>query len=99
MKIQEMKSGILHLNRRMENERQQNNFESRAIGVAFAEPELAPAADSEIDEALWSVISFDQMEACCLTYNQAAALMAELDSQNVPGLCVVTDDAAARITR
>lgn len=99
MKIQEMKSGILHLNKKMEGERRQVIFETPVTGETPPEPEPAqqPALRSELDEPRWSVVSFDQREAGGLTYGQAALLMSELDLHGVAGLCVVTDDAAERI--
>ena len=97
MKIQEMRSGILHLNRRMENERRDNILEMPRVSEALPEPILPSAPDSELEEPRWSVISFDRREAGGLTYNQAAMLLSELDAHDVAGLCIVTDDAAARI--
>src|SRR5258706_1322205 len=97
MKIQEMKSGILHLNRKMENERRENVFEIRPSSDSGAEVTLPVAPDSELDEPRWSVISFDRREAGSLTYIEAATLMFELDAHGMTGLCIVTDDVAARM--
>ncbi len=98
MKIQKMKSGISHL-KRMEMERRTDLFELQAAGQPLAEPVTAPSlpATSDLDEPRWAVVSFDQMEAGGLTYSQAYALMSELESQ-VAGLCIVTDEAARRIS-
>jgi hypothetical protein len=52
--------------------------------------------ESELDAPVWSVVSFDCTEAAHLTYPDAIAKMAELDKRRVPGLCIITDDAAAR---
>ncbi|HEY2866935.1 MAG TPA: hypothetical protein VGJ02_07580 [Pyrinomonadaceae bacterium] len=52
--------------------------------------------DSELDDPLWSVVSFERTEAANLTYSDAVAKIAELEKQHVPGLCIITDDAAAR---
>ena len=62
MKIQEMRSGILHLNlnKKGENEGRENFFEPKAASVAFAEARIRTAADGEMDEPRWSVISFKQ---------------------------------------
>ena len=97
MKIQEMKSGISHLNRRMKNEGRDNVFEMRPVNEEIVETDLPPASTCELEEPRWSVVSFDQMEAGGLTYKQATDLMSELDSHKVPGLCIVTDDAASRM--
>lgn len=101
MKIQEMKSGILHLNKKMENERRENVFEMQTTVCDIAEPDvdLSPTAGCELDQPRWSVVSFDQREAGGLSYGQASAFMSELDSHGVAGLCIVTDDAAARVSR
>ena len=94
MKIQEMRSGISHLNKKMEVKTRDNVFEMRPIG------EAAPEALTvhELDEPRWSVISFDQHEAGGLTYRQASDLLSELDAHDISGLCIITDEAAARMT-
>ena len=97
MKIQEMRSGILHLNRKMENERRDNILDLPRVSEPLAEPILPSAPDSELNEPRWSVISFERREAGGLTYDQSAALLFELDAHGVAGLCIVTDDAAARL--
>ena len=99
MKIQEMRSGILHLNlnKKMENEGRENVFEPKTASAALAESNIRAAADGEMDEPRWSVISFSQREAGGLTYDQAIVLISELDSYDIAGLCIVTDAAAARL--
>lgn len=52
---------------------------------------------SELDLPQWSVVSFDKCEASGLTYAAAAKLMAEKEAAGVYGLCIVTDDAAAKV--
>lgn len=54
-------------------------------------------ATNELQQPRWSVVSFDQCEAARLTYEAAAAKLAELDTAKVAGLCIVTDEAAARM--
>jgi hypothetical protein len=65
------------------------------------ETQIAPATDensaSELREAVWSVVSFDKSEASNLTYAEAEQKMRELLEQKVSGLCIVTDETAARI--
>ena len=53
---------------------------------------------SELLSRRWSVISFDTCEASSLTYADAIQQMAELEHQRIAGLCIVTDDAAARLS-
>jgi hypothetical protein len=52
---------------------------------------------SELDERRWSVISFERREGSGLNYDEAVRLLAELDSRKVSGLCILADEAAARI--
>ena len=59
----------------------------------------AASRSSELDEQRWSVVSFRRVEAERLTYVQAAAKLSELDAKGVNGLCIVTDEAATRISR
>jgi hypothetical protein len=54
-----------------------------------------PAA-SEFDEPIWAVVSFEKIEEMNLTYAEAASKLAELEEQEIPGLCVVTNQAAIR---
>ena len=95
MKIQEMRSGNLHLARRREADERESPFLSRASDVSV-QPEQ-PKTSCELDQRLWSVISFERCEAAGLTYEQAAQLQAELDSRGVNGLCIVTNAAARRV--
>ena len=50
----------------------------------------------ELQQAIWSVISFDQYEAAGLTYAAALRKLEELENRSIAGLCIVTDQAAAR---
>ena len=54
---------------------------------------------SELDENRWSVVSFERLEASGLSYADARRKIDELEAAKVSGLCIVTDDAAARIAR
>ena len=95
-----MRSGILHLKKKMENERPENIFETRpaqeAIPSPLSDDEPLELFASELDEPRWSVISFERAEATGLSYPQAMALLSELDAHGINGLCVITDDAAKR---
>jgi hypothetical protein len=51
----------------------------------------------ELRLPVWSVISFEKLEAGGLTYAEAEQKLSELEAQNISGLCIVTDDVAARI--
>lgn len=52
---------------------------------------------SELAEARWSVISFERCEAAGLTYEQAIKIRGELERQKIAGLCIITNEAGARI--
>ena len=66
-------------------------------GVEEAQSTDIRAAGSELDEPIWSVVSFERVEANGLGYAEADRLLSELDDRGVPGLCIVTDEAASRI--
>lgn len=105
-----MRSGFLHLKKKMEITNPKNMFELRSIFDDDLLPEASPAAEgpettsradtsvlSELDQKRWAVVSFEQIEGGPMTYNDAAALMADLESRGVPGLCIVTEEAAHRM--
>ena len=52
---------------------------------------------SELDSPIWAVISFERVEANALDRVSAERLLLDLDKKGVAGLCIVTDEAAARI--
>lgn len=53
---------------------------------------------SELTEPIWAVISFDRVESSNIGYDEATALLKELELNGVAGLCVVTADAAERLS-
>lgn len=53
---------------------------------------------SELDLPQWSVVSFDAREGSGLTYAAAAKLLAEREAAGVYGLCIITDEAASRVS-
>lgn len=65
------------------------------------EAQTAPAengAASELNEPRWSLVSFDSVAVHGLTYADAKIWMEKLQKQNVSGLCIITDEAAARMS-
>lgn len=61
----------------------------------------APAENgvsSELSEPRWSVVSFEAVAIHGLTYADAKTWLEKLQKQNVSGLCIVTDEAAARMS-
>ena len=53
---------------------------------------------SELTEPRWSVVSFETCMAKNLTYTEAEQKLQELEAAKVSGLCIVTDETAARIS-
>lgn len=75
--------------------------EATAQKKTVAPAENASATEDfscELGQPLWSVISFEKREAGGLTYDEAMRKIAELEAQGVSGLCIVTDNAAAKIS-
>lgn len=100
MRIQEMRSGISHLKKKMGSDGGDNYLSLAAAREALARDEelVVASQDCDLDDARWSLVSFDRREAGGLTYAQAVHLMSELDALDVPGLCIVTDQAAGKLT-
>ena len=46
----------------------------------------------------WALVSFEKCEVSDVTYAEAADRMAELEREHIAGLCIVTAEAAARMT-
>jgi len=63
----------------------------------MAEATQAETIENELEQARWAVISFERREGSGLTYLQAVQLLKDLESRNVTGLAIVTDEAAAKI--
>jgi len=61
------------------------------------ESESAESPIGELDAPIWSVISFERCEGSGLIYMEAVRKMNQLATEHVSGLCIVTDDAAARL--
>jgi hypothetical protein len=54
---------------------------------------------AELSDRIWSVVSFDKVEAAGLTYAEARDKMEERAAAGGAGLCIVTDSAASRMSR
>lgn len=67
----------------------------RIMGEATEKKEVSVI--SELDMPKWSVVSFDICEASGLTYADAVHLLADKERAGVYGLCIITDEAAARM--
>jgi len=93
MLIQEMRSGLAHLAKRTDDIDIDEIF--RMVSASEAFERVQPV--SELEESRWSVISASQIEAGGLTYRQASSLIDELILHGIDGLCLVTDESAARL--
>lgn len=95
-----MRSGISHLNKKKIDPKAQGHYlDLSAAAAALSQAEAEESVDEacELGEPVWSVVSFDECEAGGLTYAQAVKLMTELDANGIPGLCIITDEAAGRL--
>lgn len=52
----------------------------------------------ELELANWSVITFEGVAVSNLTYAEARDWLGKLNGQKISGLCIVTDEAAARMS-
>lgn len=85
-------SGVSHQTAEMKEKKEKDS--EATVARKKKSPENAPG---ELEQKIWSVITFDSCAASGLTYNQAAEKLEKLKAENVSGLCVVTDETAARI--
>lgn len=53
---------------------------------------------SELNEPVWSVVSFEKSLKNNLTYDEALELMEKSKAKKISGLCIITDEAAQRLT-
>ena len=53
---------------------------------------------SDLERKTWSVISERGCEASALTYEEARRLVHRLGGEGRHGLCIITDEAASRMT-
>lgn len=56
----------------------------------------ADEASSELSETRWSIVTFETIAARGLSYDEALRAIKDLEQQKKNGLCIVTDEAAAR---
>lgn len=76
------------------NEPKQENL---PIGDAAETENSADIA--EMNQPGWSVVSFEGVAVSNLTYTEAREWIEKLDRQKISGLCIVTDEAAARLSK
>jgi hypothetical protein len=85
-------TGYVRVPVKVKEKKEENKKSKKSRASAAGKP-------SELNEPRWSVVSFEARAASNLTYEQAAEKLAELAAQKVAGLCIITDEAAARIDR
>lgn len=76
----------------MEAINEENQIEQNSL-----EKEAAEADASELLQPRWSVITYESVAVSNLTYDEALDWVKKLDEQQISGLCIVTDEAAAKI--
>ena len=60
---------------------------------------VAEDALSELNAPRWSVVTFETCAASGLTYDEAAEELKNLHAKKISGLCIITDEAARRISQ
>lgn len=77
---------VPHQKTKMENNNEENSAAAPVEGFS-----------GELAQAFWSVITFDETAATGMTYDEAVELRKKLEAEKVSGLCIITDEAAARM--
>lgn len=78
-----------------ENQKQKKTMVPKA--KKSAEAVAAGEQSSELGEPRWSVVSFDKLIGSNLTYEAAAEQLEKLVAEKISGLCIIADEAAARM--
>ncbi len=85
-----------------ESEENQKSDEAASARKTDAAPATKAALNedffSELNAPHWSVVSFETCLASNLTYDKAVKKMKRLTAKKIAGLCIITDEAAERIT-
>ncbi len=82
-----------------EKEENQMNLETAQTEEVAPVNNLESEISFELNEQMWSVVTFESCAAKNLTYDEAFRKMQELKAQNASGLCIVTNEAAERIQK
>jgi len=88
----------------METESEENQKSNEVMSVRktdVASPTKVASNEDfsgELNAPHWSVVSFETCLASGLTYDKAAKKMKRLTAKKIAGLCIVTNEAAERIT-
>ncbi len=85
----------------MKNGKKENSKKTR-IAKKTVVPQVKQTAKEnpfcELDEPRWSVISFEKRIGKNLKYTGAAAMLEKLVGEKVSGLCIITDEAAEKMS-
>lgn len=81
----------------MENDEEEMNMETQTAQQTEVAPTENEAVLSELHQPIWSVVSFEEVIKNGLTYDEALNEMERLISEKVSGLCIITDEASARL--
>jgi hypothetical protein len=73
----------------MEAENQANQADEQALPTRHL---------SEMEQPRWSVVTYESVAISNLTYAEALDWVRKLDSQKISGICIVTDEAAIKIS-
>ena len=82
-----------------ENRKSDESFNAQNIEIVPLKAASDEFLSSEFNEPRWAVISFEEREAADLTYDEAARKLQELAGNGVFGLCIITNEAAAKAAR
>jgi hypothetical protein len=75
------------------------SIDEQPVAAVAEENDSTENFPDELRLPLWSVISFEKCEASGLTYTEAEQKLGELEANKISGLCIVTDEVAARISK
>jgi hypothetical protein len=67
--------------------------------AATESSDSSEAVSSELGLSQWSIVTFEGVAVSGLYYEEALKWLERLDKQKISGLCIVTDEAAARISK
>jgi hypothetical protein len=75
--------------------------EKEKVEKVSSAKEKAPKKEvsSQLYERCWSVVNFEACVASGLTYDEAVLEMKKHAKEKASGLCIITDEAAARIDK
>ncbi|MEZ5305995.1 MAG: hypothetical protein R2684_02495 [Pyrinomonadaceae bacterium] len=62
-----------------------------------SEREEAPKSLPELEDKIWAVLSFEDVIGSSLTYDEASEMIRVAETKRLSGLCVVTNDVAAKV--